>query len=483
LLAAVGGAGSLVVAHWTLGLIASLLPPEGVSNLEFTLQWPVILFAAVLSIGTGLLFGLFPALHSTRPDLIATIKGNAGQPAGARAASRFRTSLVTAQVALSMMLLISAGLFVKSLINVSRVDLGMQIDNVVTFSISPELNGYDPARSRALFMRTESELAAIPGVSGVAAARVPLLAGDNWGSSVKVEGFADGPDVDTGARYNEVGPGYFRTLGVPLLAGREFTDGDAMGAPKTAIVNEAFARKFNLGRDAVGRHMSDGSGSSERSGKAVLDTEIVGIVPNMKYSDVKQEVPPLFFRPYRQMDNIGSISFYVRTSADTDQLLRAIPALIARLDANLPIENLKTMPQQVRDNVFMDRMISTLAGAFALLATLLAAIGLYGVLAYTVAQRTREIGLRMALGADGRRVRGMVLRQVGRMTIIGSVAGVAAALALGRSASSLLFQLQGYDPVVIVSSAVALTLVALGAAYVPALRASRVDPMNALRYE
>jgi predicted permease len=476
LLALLGGAASLIVAHWTLRLVASILPPDAAATLQLELHPGVVLFAAVLSLGTGLLFGMFPALHSTRPDLVTTLRANAGQPSGARAATRFRTSLVTAQIALSMALLISAGLFIRSLVYVSRVDLGLQVDNVVTFGISPELNGYEPARTRALFARVEEELAAIPGVTGVTGARIPLLAGSNWGTDVNVEGFKDDPDTDDNARYNGVGPGYFRTLGVPLLAGREFTLADGLGAPKVAIVNEAFAKKFNLGRDAVGKRMS-------ADDEEELDVEIVGLVQNAKYSEVKQEVPPLFFMPYRQDSTVGSMNFYVRTSLSPQQLVRTIPAVIAKLDPNLPVEDLKTMPQQVRENVFLDRMISTLSAAFAALATLLAAVGLYGVLAYTVAQRTREIGVRMALGADGRRVRGMVLRQVGRMTLVGGVIGVAAALGVGRAAGSLLYELEGHDPLVVVIAAFVLALVALGAGYIPALRASRVQPMQALRYE
>ena len=481
LLAALGGAGSLLVARWTLALIAALLPAESAAILDFSLHWPTLLFAAVVAVVTGILFGMFPALHSTRPDLIAAIKGAAGQPSGSRSASRFRTALVTAQVALSMLLLISAGLFVKSLINVSRVNLGVRIENVVTFGVSPKLNGYDAARARSLFERTEDALGAVPGVSAVSAAVVPLLTGDNWGTGVNVQGFTKGPDTDNGSRYNEVGPAYFHALGMPLIAGREFTAADALGAPKVAIVNETFARKFNLGRDLVGKRMSDSAHSD--SEPDTLDVEIVGLVQDAKYSEVKREVPPVFFRPYRQDATIGAITFYARTSSDPSQLLRAIPGLMARLDPNLPVENLKTLPQQVQENVFLDRMISTLAGAFAALATLLAAVGLYGVLAYTVAQRTREIGLRMALGADGRRVRGMVLAQVGRMTVVGGIIGVALALGLGFYARSLLFGLQEHDPMVVAAAVAALTAVALGAGYIPAMRASRIDPMNALRYE
>jgi len=262
---------------------------------------------------------------------------------------------------------------------------------------------------------------------------------------------------------------------VPLISGREFTDSDTLGSAKVAIVNEAFAKKFNLGRDVVGKHMAQGEGK--------LDIEIVGFVQNAKYSEVKQEVPPLFFRPYRQSERVGSMSFYVRGAGDAAPLLRSVPAVIARLDPNLPIEDLKTLPQQVRENVFLDRMISTLSASFALLATLLAAVGLYGVLAYTVSQRTREIGLRMALGADGARVRRMILRQVGWMTVIGAVVGVTGAYYLGRAAASLLFELKPYDPMVVAASVVVLALVALGAGYIPAYRASRVQPMQALRYE
>jgi putative ABC transport system permease protein len=474
-LAVLGGIAGLLVARWTLVLVASLLPPDATNTLHFELQGRIVVFAAILAMTTGFVFGLFPAWHSTKPDLVSAIKAQAGQPSGARSAARFRFSLVTAQIALSMALLMCAGLFVKSLTNVTRVDLGIKIDNLVTFRISPGLNGYEAARTTTLYDRAEQELAGIPGTTGVALARVALLAGNNWGNDVSVEGFQRGPDTDAEARYNEISPGYFRTMGVPLISGREFTVADTLGAPKVAIVNEAFAKKFNLGRGAVGKHMAQGDGK--------LDIEIVGLVQNAKYSEVKQEIPPLFFRPWRQAEHVGAMSFYVRGAGASAQLLRSIPAVIARLDPNLPIEELKTMPQQVRENVFLDRMISTLSASFAFLATLLAAVGLYGVLAYTVSQRTREIGLRMALGADGPRVRYMILKQVGWMTLVGAIVGVTGAYYLGRAAASLLFQLEPYDPLVIASSVVVLTIVALGAGYIPAYRASRVHPMQALRYE
>jgi predicted permease len=477
LLATFGGLGGLLVAQWTLSFIVSILPREAVGSLETRLDPTMLMFAVALTLGTGLLFGLFPALHSTRPDLVSSLKGQAGQASGGRAASRFRNSLATAQIALSMALLVAAGLFTRSLAKVSRIDLGVKAENVIMFTVSPELNGYKPERSKQMFEQLEDRLGAMPGVSGVTTGRIALLSGNNWGNSVTVEGFEAGPDTDVNSRYNEVGPAYFSMLGIPILAGREFTRSDGDSTPRVAIVNEAFTKKFNLGRNAVGKRI--GTNGRDKP----LDVEIVGVAQNAKYSEVKQEIPPVFFQPYRQDKAVGSLTFYVRTAVPPESMFGAIQKTVAAIDANLPVENLRTLPQQIRENVFIDRFITMLSTAFAALATLLAAIGLYGVLAYTVSQRTREIGLRMALGAAPERVRAMVLRQVGVMTIVGGVIGLAAAVSLGRLAESLLYQLKGWDPAVLVTSAAVLTVVALGAGFIPAYRASQVEPMRALRYE
>jgi predicted permease len=475
LLAVLGGLFGIVVANLTLHGITALLPGQMTSSMEFTLSGAALWFTALVSLATGILFGLVPALQSTRPDLVTELRNNSGKLSGGRGAARFRTSLVTAQIALSMALLISAGLFIKSLRNVSRVDLGITVDNMVTFGISPGLSGYDTTRAKALYARVEETLQSTPGITGVTSAMVPLLTGSNWGNSVSVEGFRKDPDTDDNARFDAVGPNYFHVLGVPLIAGRDFTASDGAGGPPVAIVNEAFAKKFKLGRNVVGKHMSTGSDS--------LNIEIVGLVKDAKYSQVKDQIPPVYVLPYRQFGRVTGNYFYVRSALPTDQIMRAIRSAMRNIDPNLPIEDLKTMPQQVRDNVFLDRMISTMSVAFAVLATLLAAIGLYGVLAYSVVQRTREIGVRMALGADGGRVRGMVLRQVGLMTLVGGIIGVAGAIGLGRGAQSLLFELKGTDPIVFTIAALALLAVAFAAGYVPALRASRIDPMQALRYE
>ena len=477
LLALLGGTASLIVAQLTLSSISSLLPPEALESLRFELQPSVVLFSVGLSLLTGLVFGMFPALHSTRSDLISVIRASAGQLTGGKAAARFRASLVTAQITLSMALLVSAGLFLKSLFNVSKVDLGVHVDQFATFSLSPSLVGYDSVRSAVYFARVEEELASIPGVTAVTSSLVPLLAGSNWGTGVYVQGFAKGPDVDINSRFNSVGAGYFASLGVSLLAGREFALSDNKGGSKVAIVNQTFARKFRLGTDPVGKFMTDDTG------RDTLDTQIIGLIPDVRYSSVKDTIPPVFYTPWRQQGRIGELNFYVKSSLAPDLVLPAIRAVVKRIDGTVPVQQLKTMPQQVRESIFLDRMISILSAAFAVLATLLAGVGLYGVLSYTVAQRTREIGVRMALGADAGRVRQLVMRQVALMTAIGGVIGVAAALGLGKAARSLLFGLEAHDAMVFSSSVILLACVALAAGFFPARRAAQVNPMQALRYD
>ena len=477
-LALVGGVASLLVASWTLSAISALLPPDTARAFQYTLQPPVILFAGALAVVTGLLFGMYPALHSTRADLISAIRAGTGQIAGGRTAARFRAGLVTVQIALSTALLISAGLFLKSLVNVSREDLGIRVEDVATFAVSPMRTGYDSVQAKTLYGRIEEELASIPGVTGVTSSMVPLLSGSSWGNNVRVQGFECLPDVDCNSRFTAVGANYFSMLGVSLLQGRDILASDEVAGTPVAVVNQAFARKFGLGSDAVGKFMGLPSGRADS-----LGIQIVGLAPDIKYNEIKREPQPVFYVPWKQRGYVGQMFFYVRSSLPPEQLLGSIPAVVKRVDPALPLEELKTMPQQLRENVFLDRMISILSAAFALLATLLAGVGLYGVLAYAVSQRTREIGVRMALGADSRAVQGLVLRQVGVMIAVGATLGALAAIAFGRAARSLLFGLEGHDPVVFAAAVALLTLVALGAGYLPARRASRTDPMQALRYD
>jgi predicted permease len=484
LLAAIGAAASLVIARWTLGAIAGMLPPEAADTLTFTIEPAVVVFTGAAAIVTGLFFGLFPALHSTRPELISTLRSGAGHLAGSRGASRFRSTLVTAQIALSTMLLICAGLFIKSLDKVSRVSLGIDVDNVSMFAVSPTLSGYDSARAKVLYARLENELRALPGATNAGAALVPLLGGSSWGSSVQVEGYEAKPDENMSARFNEIGPGYFRSIGQRMVVGRDFTDADALGSQRVAIVNETFAKRFNLmGKNAGGAGPMSVIGKRMSAGGDTLNIQIVGVVADAGYAGVKDTIPPLFFTPYRQDAQSFGMYFYIRSSLPPEQILAQIRPLVRRIDPLLPVEELKSVPQQIRENIFMDRMMSIMSASFATLATILAAIGLYGVLAYSVAQRTNEIGIRVALGADATRVRLMVLRQVGLMTLIGAAIGLAAGFGAGRGASSIMFEMNGFDPLVFAGATLLLSLVSLAAGFIPAVRASKVDPIRALRYE
>jgi predicted permease len=477
-LAAFGGLAGLVILSWTVSVMVAKLPFGAIDPAASHVSLGLLLFAGVLSISTGVLFGLFPALHATRPDLAATLKGQAGQPSGARSAARFRTALVVTQIALSMGLLTCAGLFTKSLLNVSRVDLGVKIDHVITFGLNPQRNGYTPARAQGLFADVIARLSAMPGVVSASAARVPLIANSNSSTGIAVEGYVPSPSDRMSANYNEIAPAYFRTVGTPLLAGREFTESDTIGAPKVAIVNEAFARRFHLGPNPVGRRMRRGGTAT-----SPFDIEIVGFVTDAKYSSVRAAVPAVFFMPYHQNANLAALSFYAKAGSDPGPLVSAIRPLIASFDPNLPVQRLETMPEQIADNVSSDRLMSVLSASFAGVATALAAIGLYGVLAFTVSQRTREFGLRMALGAAPGNVQRLVLRQVAWMTCIGGAIGLGLAIGAGQLAHALLFEMGSRDPVVLASSTAMLTLVAFVAGVVPAVRASRVDPMRALRWE
>jgi predicted permease len=476
-LALAGGAAGLVVAHWTLQGIATLLPTGAEDMaLTFGLDWPAMLFGAALTIGAGLLFGLAPALKAAHPDILSTLKDQSGQPSGARASARLRSVLCTAQIALAMALLVSAGLFVRSLVNVSNVALGLDPDHLVTFAVAPGLNGYSADGTRAFVERLETDLAAIPGVTSASASLIRVLSNQSNGGNLVVEGFSTDPDADTNVRMHGIGPAFFGTVGMPLLAGRTFSAADTLGGPRVAVVNEAFARKFNLGLNPIGRRLS-------RRGAAALDTEIVGLVRDAKYSDVKAEVPAVIYEPYRQKPDLFAMYFYVRTALPPELLLAAVPAVVRAIDPRVPVRDLLTMPQQVRENIFLDRMVSVLSLAFASLATVMAALGLYGVLTYTISQRTREIGLRMALGADAATVRGMVLGQMARMTVAGAGLGLLAAFGLGAAAQSLLYGLDGFDPLVVASSVGLLAIIAMAAALAPAMRAARIDPMRALRWD
>lgn len=473
-LAAIGAMLSLPVAAITLGIVTAIMPERLAEGLGVGLDPAATSFAVGVSLLTVLAIGLAPILRGTRVNLGLVLKAYGAQAPGGPALSRIRATLVTAQIAFSLVLLVLAGLFAKSLMNVARVDLGMDLDSVMSFEVSPRLNGYSLEQATQLYDRMEEELAAQPGVARVASAGIPVIAGSVANLSVSREGFEPTPGADTTSRFNMVGPGFFATLGIPLLAGRDITRGDTSSSSRVAVVNESFVRRFKLEGKAIGAHFNT---------FLTGDMEIIGLVADPKYASVNEDAPPQFFIPRSQFERLPSSSFYVRAGMEPNALARTIRRVVASLDPNLPVSNLTTMERQFRDDVFLDRLIATLSAGFAGLATLLAAVGLYGLLAYSVTRRTRELGLRLALGADAGRLRFMVLKQVGLMGLVGGLAGLAAVIGVGRLTESMLFGLTGYDPLVLAAAVILLCAVVLFASYLPARRASNVAPMEALRYE
>ncbi|MDR3700271.1 MAG: ABC transporter permease [Candidatus Sulfopaludibacter sp.] len=474
LLALAGGVAGLAFAGLTVKLLLTQLATDGpIHFLSATLEWPVLLFGLGLSAVTGLMFGLYPAWEGARSSLSGTLKDESGQSSGTRSTARLRKALVCAQVMISTILLIPTGLFLKSLVNLLHVDLGMRPENLIGFSVSPALNGYQGEQTRALFERIEKEMAAIPGARNVSAAMVPLISGSNWGTDIRVEG-AKATGVDANARYNEVGPGFFGNLGIPLIAGREFTDRDNLTAGKVAVVNEASVKRFLPGQRPVGaRFFYDGPPSAE----------IVGVVKDSHYSGVKQKPPAMFYTPWRQDKQLNGLEFYVRSALPENQMIPQIRRVLASIDRDLPPESLRTMEQQISQNIQSDRLVLQLAAVFAILATALAMLGLYGVMAHSVTQRTREIGIRMALGAAPGKIRGMVIRELDWILVAGLATGVPVALVLARYTKSQLFGVEAFDAVVVLAAVFALAITTAAAGYVPARRASRVNPLDALRYE
>jgi predicted permease len=465
----------LIVGRVAFDAMMSMVPPDDATGIVFELNRSMLLFTLGLGLGTTLIFGLFPAVHMLRSTGATRVRA-AGRASDTRSTTRFRTALATAQIALATALLAVAGLFITSLTNVAGTDLGIRREGLVTFRVSPFLNGYTPDQTLGLVDRVNEELRGVAGVTGVTASSVPILSGSNTQRGVKVEGFAAGPDDDVITSYAATAADYVRTVGMQLLAGREFTRADAeTDAPKVAIVNEAFARKFGLGSQVLGKRLAVGVGES-----LPLDIEIVGLVRDAKYSEVRDPAPPQLFVPLRPA---GPVVFYARTSSDARQLLALIPGIVRRIDSNLPVERLFTMDDQLWDNMTLDRILATLSTWFAGLATVLAGIGLYALLAYTVSQRLREIGIRVALGARPGDVGRLVLGHVGRIAAIGGVIGLLAALGLGRLGRTLLFGVEGSDPVVILAAVVGMVSVAFAAAAYPTRRATQVDPVIALRAE
>jgi putative ABC transport system permease protein len=454
-----------------------VLEPPGLGGSGGGLDWRAAAAALAIGVLATLVFALLPIAKLVATDPVRALQGGSARFFGGKNLGRLRFALATSQIALSMLLLVLAALFTQSLANVARVDLGLRTESIVTFRLEPGLNGYRGERQHQLVDAVERELAAQAGVTNVSTAAIALLSHSDWGTGVHVEGFESPDGRGSGVSSNRVGTGFFATLGIPLLNGRDFTEADSLDRPRVAIVNEAFAKRFGLGADPVGKRLGfDNPGS--------FDVEIVGLVRDAAYSAVKGEFPAQLITPRRQTLESGfGTTFYLRTQRPPETLLAAIPRIVARVDPNVPVMEARTLDSQVTRNVRTDWLLVALAGTLAVVATLLAALGLYGVLSYMVATRTRELGLRLALGAEPAQVRRLVMKQVGRMTGIGIPIGLVAALFVGDVAASQLFGLAPTDPRAIAAAVVVLALTVLSASYWPARRAARVDPVIALRAE
>ena len=366
-------------------------------------------------------------------------------------------------------------MFARTLWNLRRVDLGLPLDRLITFSIEPQLNGYSAQKTAALCDQLRERLASLPGVRSVAAGEVPMLVGSNSSSGITVPGMENLPGDQHNSNLNRISPGYFSALGVPLIAGREFTSADGASAPKVAIVSQAMARRFFPNQDPIGRKFKWGATDEEPM--------IVGVVRDLNQDHVRSSIVPFFYVPYAQDENLGVMTFYVRTTQDPALLATALRREVQQLDSNLPIFQLETLERVVDEDLIAERIVAALSACFGMLAALLASLGIYGVLAYLVAQRTREIGIRMVLGAERRHVRWMVLSELGWMFAIGALAGLPAAYGLARVSESLLYGVRAADPMIYVADALLVALVALAASSVPMRRAQRVAPVIALRYE
>jgi predicted permease len=406
-----------------------------------------------------------------------------GSIAGAGGSLFLRKGLVTAQVALSFLLLFGAGLFVRSLQNLKTTDTGVELDNLVSFRISPALSGYDNARGQVFYRNLIERLRAMPGIKSVGQATVPILAGDEWDSSMAVEGHTAKDGEDMQAFMNALSPGYFQTMQIPLIAGRDFRDSDEQELPQSpstpfhgvAIVNKRFADHFFPGQSAVGKHLGFGGGPRSK-----LNIDIIGVVADSLYEGPREGVHRQVFMPFYGKN---SSVFYLRSLASSTATYAQIRNEVRQLDPNLPVYAMKTVEAQLDETLLTDRLIAMLSAAFGLLATLLASIGLYGVMAFVVARRRKELGIRLALGAQPGFVIWMVMREVLLLLAIGLAVGIPSAMALGGYVGSQLYGIQPHDPMIAGWTVVLLTVVSAAAGFVPAARASRIDPIVALRTE
>lgn len=497
LIALIGGIAGLAFAFLGVRVLLRYLPQTGwgQATLNVTPDLRLLAFTFAVSLITGVLYGIAPALKSTKPDLIHALKDDSP---GAAGPSRLTLSnaLVVTQVALSLVLLIGTGLFVRSLGQLHDIDSGFRADNTLVVTVDPKHNGYKGQRLRDFYERLRPNIENLPGVQSVSLAEITPLAGSRWNGDVNVEGYEWKDDEKKYVDMNAVGPRYFETVGIPLLQGREFRDEDNPAysldppekfipgveppeppGPRVVIVNESFAKRFFEGRNPIGGHLvADEKYKPERA------YEIIGVAKDAHYFGLREENEPMiYFAIWRP--EARSRSICIRTTRDSAQLAAGISREVSAIDSGIPVLSIRSMDQEIDNDILVDRLIATLSSFFGLLALLLAGVGLYGVISYGVTRRTREIGIRMALGAQRGSVLWLVMRRAAAFLLIGAVIGVPAALFATRLVKSFLYGISTQDPIAIVGATLVLGAVTALASFLPARRATKVDPMVALRHE
>jgi len=492
MLSVLGGALGILFAYWGAHAIISFVSSNQTRPLGFAtgIDLRVLGFTIAVSLITGIFFGMAPAFRSARVDLTPTLKEGEGRSASCGRSGRkwlsMSNALVVAQVALAMVVLVGAGLLLRTLQNLRSVDVGFDSHNVLIFGIDPTLVGYKGPRVDAFYRDLQGRLSELPGVKSASYSMGPLLSGGLMVTMFHWPGTP--PDQSSEADVLPVGPNFFETLHIPFLAGRGFSASDfklsasnseaaPTSAPTPVTVNQAFVEKYVGKEYPLGKHFGESSGDA--NGPASPGYEIIGVVRDTKYNDLRREIHAMMYTP----QSAGGASFELRTAADPQAILPAIREVVAQVNTNLPLFDVKTESEQIDRLLFQERLVARLSGFFGLLALVLACVGLYGLLSYEVSRRTREIGIRMALGAQQENVLKLVLRQGIVLAIVGAGVGIGVALGVMRYLTSMLYDVHASDPLTMIAVAVLLTLVALAACYIPARRAMRVDPMVALRYE
>jgi predicted permease len=478
LLTALGAIGGVLVAEWTIRILVAEMgeTAERLRMVMHFLDARVLGFAVAASVVTGLMFGLIPALAAARAQISSSLKSGAGWDATGQV--RLRKLLVTAQVAMGLVLVTVSGLFLQTLQNLRHTQVGFRMDRLVQFRLNSGVAGYDRTRSIALFQQVLSELRAVHGVSNATVAVSPVLSNSMIGFGLTVEGYTPQDGRNPVASANAVAPGYFSTMGTPLLRGRDFAESDTASSRRVAIVNESFVKRYCPDSEPLGKMITLGYGGKDR-----YSHEIVGVVRDARLNNLRTAPERNFFLPYMQFDVLSATYFYVRYAGNPEAISAPIRQIVKRHDADIPVVSYRTVEEQNDRMLRPERLVASLSLAFGLLATGLAAIGLYGVTAFAVARRTREIGIRIALGAERMAVIRMVLRDVAGMAGAGIALGVASSFGLARYVESQLYGVPLHDSTTFVAAALVLGAVALASGWLPARRASRVDPVRALRQE